>query len=101
MATHKGRISVKGKSIKEIRFDVDFGCLYLLFSHNKVAKTIEHSPSVNLDFDSDGGLIGVEFVGVKKAGGNFKRIFIELAETYNKPELKAVPAELKKDLAFV
>lgn len=94
-------LPVKGKTIKEIRLDVDFGCLYLLFSYNKVSKTVEHSPSINIDFDNKNELVGLEFIGVKKAGGNFRRIFVELAKTYNKPELAKVPSELKKDLAFV
>ncbi len=101
MPNHKGQFNIKGKTIKEIRLDVDFGCLYLLFSYNKVSKTVEHSPSINLDFDQHKGLVGIEFVGVKRAAGNFKRIFVELAKTYNKPELIKVPSELKKDLAFV
>lgn len=98
---HKGQIRVAGKTIKEIRFDVDYGCLYLLFSHNEIVKTKEHSPSINIDFDKTGELVGIEFVGVKKVAGNLKQIFIELAKIYNKPELKKVPSELKEDLHFV
>ena len=101
MSGHKGQIKVTGKTIKEIRFDVDFGCLYLLFSYNDIAKTKEHSPWVNIDFDKNNELVGIEFVGVKKAAGNLKQIFIELAKTYNKPELEKIPSELKKDLHFV
>ena len=101
MQAHKGHINVKGKAIKEIRFDVDYGCLYLLFSHNKVVKTKEHSPSVNIDLDASGELVGIEFIGVKKAAGDFKRVFVELAKTYNKPELEKIPTELKEELAFV
>lgn len=101
MTGHKGQFNIKGKTIKEIRLDVDFGCLYLLFSHNKAVKTIEHSPSINIDLDDQNELVGIEFVGVKKASGNFKSIFVELAKTYKKPELANVPSELKKDLAFV
>lgn len=98
---HKRQIKVTDKTIKEIRFDVDYGCLYLLFSHNETAKTKEHSSSINIDFDKKGELVGIEFVSVKKAAGNLKRIFVELAETYNKPELKKVPSELKEDLQFI
>jgi len=101
MKTHRGQIKVEGKSIKEIRFDARFGCLYLLFSYNKIVKTHEHSDSVNIDFDGSGEVVGIEFVGVRKAGGNFKQVFVELAKTYNRPELKKVPSELKEDLAFV
>ena len=68
--------------------DAGFGCLYLLFSYEKICKTVEHSSSVNIDLDKDGGLVGIEFIGVKKAAGNFKRICVELAKVYNRPELK-------------
>ena len=101
MQKHRGQINIQGHSIKEIRLDVNSGCFYLLFSHNKIAKTVEHSHSVNVDFDDKGQLVGIEFVGVKKAQGNFRQIFVELAKAYDKPELQRIPAELKKDLAFV
>ena len=104
MTQHRGRIEVKNKALQQITIDPQFGCLYLQFSNEKVAKTVEHSPSVNIDLDKNGGLVGIEFVGVKKAGGNFKQVFVELAKIYNRPELKNIPAELKQvkqDLAIV
>ena len=87
--------------IKYISFDPMYGCLYLKFSDEAVARTHEHSDCVNIDFDKNNELVGIEFVGVKKAAGNLKQIFIELAKTYNKPELEKIPSELKKDLHFV
>jgi len=101
MISPKHHFSVKGRTIKEIRMDAGFGCLYLLFSYEKICKTVEHSSSINIDLDKGGEMVGIEFVGVKKAAGNFKQIFVELAKVYNRPELKGVPSELKEDLAFV
>ena len=101
MTQHRGRINVKGMTLQQITIDPQFGCLYLQFSNEKVAKTVEHSPSVNIDLDKNGGFVGIEFVGVKKAGGNFKQVFVELAKVYNRPELKRISAELKQDLAVL
>ena len=30
-----------------------------------------------------------------------KNVFVELAKTYNRPQLEKAPSELKEDLAFV
>ena len=101
MKQHRGRINIGGKKLQQITIDPQFGCFYLQFSNEKVTKTIEHAPSIHIDLDRAGELVGIEFVGVKKASGNFKKIFLELAKTYNRPELKKIPAELKEDLAIV
>lgn len=100
MYQHRGHIKTD-KKIKQITIDPQYGCLYVQFSSEKVAKTVEHSPFVNIDLDKSGGLVGIEFVGVKRAGGNFKQVFIELAKIYNRPELKEIPSELKQDLSLV
>ena len=101
MTQHRVRINIKGMAIQQITIDPQFGCLYLQFNNEKIAKTVEHSPSVNIDLDKNGGFVGIEFVGVRKAGGSFKQVFIELAKIYNRPELRNIPTELKQDLAVV
>lgn len=98
MTHHRGQIKVD-KKIQQITIDPQYGCIYLQFSGEKIAKTAQHSPAVNIDLDKTGGLVGIEFVGVKKAGGNFKQVFVELAKVYNRPELRKIPTELKQDLA--
>ena len=100
MTQHRGHIKTD-KKIQQITIDPQYGCLYLQFSGEKVTKTVEHSPSVNIDLDKNGALVGIEFVGVKQAGGNFKQVFIELAKVYNRPDLKEIPSELKQDLSIV
>lgn len=100
MTQHRGHIKVD-KKIQQITIDPQYGCLYLQFSGEKIAKTVQHSPAVNIDLNKGGGLVGIEFVGVKKSGGNFKQVFVELAKVYNRPELKNIPTELKHGLAFV
>ena len=101
MKNHKGMIRVSGnRMIKYISFDPMYGCLYLKFSDEPVARTHEHSDYVNIDFHKNDEIGGIECLFVKRAFGNMKNIFVELAKTYNRPQLKKVPSELKEDLAF-
>ena len=97
----KGIIKIKDKALQQISIDPQFGCLYLQFSGEKIAKTVEHTDFINIDLDKKGHLVGIEFVGVKKIRHSFKHIFLELAKIYNRPELKRIPSELKHDLALV
>ena len=101
MKNHKNIIKVDGKIIKYISFDPTYGCLYLKFSDEPVARTHEHSDYINIDFDAKGEIRGIEFIFVTRAFGNMKSVFVELARTYNRPNLKKVPSELKEDLKFV
>src|SRR3989338_8605147 len=101
MTIRKGVIQVKDQVVQQISIDPVGGCLYLQFSNDKVAKTVEHTDFINLDLNSSGKLIGIEFVGVKKVKHGLKHIFIELAKIYKRPELRNIPAELKRDLALI
>ena len=98
---HRGVIKIKNHSLQQISIDPQFGCLYLQFSQEKITKTVQHTDFINIDLDKKGSLVGIEFVGVKKIKRNMRRIFIELARVYNRPELKSIPKELKRDLAVV
>ena len=100
-ALHRGMIKIKNRSLQQINIDPQFGCLYLQFSNEKITKTIEHTDFINIDLDKSGQLVGIEFVGVKKIKRGLKHIFIDLAKIYNRPELKSIPAELKRDLAVI
>ena len=97
----KGIIKVKGHMLQHISIDPLYHCLYLQFSGGKIAKTVEHTDFINIDLDKNGQLVGIEFVGVKKIKHGMKHIFLELAKVYNRPELKQIPSELKRDLAVV
>ena len=101
MTIRKGIIKVKDQVVQQISIDPIGGCLYLQFSNEKVAKTSEHTDFINLDLDKHGKLVGIEFVGVKKVKHGLKSIFVELAKIYKRPELRNIPAELKRDLAFI
>lgn len=101
MTISKGVIKVKDQVVQQISIDPIGGCVYLQFSNDKVAKTLEYTDFINLDLSSSGKLIGIEFVGVKKIKHGLKHIFIELAKIYKRPELRNIPVELKKDLALI
>ena len=96
MHHHKGIINVKDKLLQQISFDPQFGCLYLQFSGNKITKSREYTDFITIDFDKSGHLVGIEFVGVKRVLPRMNRIFIELAQVYNRPELRRVPEEIKE-----
>lgn len=96
-----GFIKVKGHVLQQISIDPQGGCLYLQFSGEKVAKTQEHTDFINIDLNKKGDLVGIEFVGVKKVKHGLRHIFVELAKKYKMPELRNIPAELKRDLAVI
>ena len=97
----KGIIKIKDQVLQQISIDPLGGCLYLQFSDERVIKTLEHSDFINIDLDNKGKLVGIEFIGVKKVKRNLRHIFVELAKIYKQPELRNIPAELKRDLAIV
>ena len=100
MTIQKGMIKVKDQVVQQISIDPIGGCLYIQFSNEKITKTLEHTDFINIDLNEKGKLVGIEFVGVKKVKRNFHNIFIELAKIYKQPNLRNIPAELKKDLAL-
>lgn len=101
MTVHKGVIKIKGHVLQQISIDPQGGCLYLQFSNEKIAKTLEHTDFINIDLDKKRHLVGIEFVGVKQVKRGMKHLFVELAKKYKMPELRYVPAELKRDLAVI
>src|SRR3989338_5109627 len=101
MTLRKGIIRVQGHCLQQINIDPQGGCLYLQFSGEKISKTQEHTDFINIDLDKKGGLVGIEFVGVKKVKHGLRHVFIELAKKYKMPELRNIPAELKRDLAVI
>jgi len=101
MSVNKGQIHIKDSTLKQIIVDPMNDCLYLQFNYEKVSKTLEHSDYVFMDFDASGDIVGVELIGVKNAHGDLKNIFYELSKDYNRPDLKKVPSELKRDLRAI
>lgn len=61
-------IQVSSKKAPVITFDSETKAVYIKFSNNKVAKTIDDSDGnviVTIDVDARGNVIGVELVGIK------------------------------------
>ncbi len=85
--------------IHYVEYDPRFECLYIQLSPDKVSTTIEHSDHINIDLDKKGGIVGIEFVGVKHGAKHFNAVFSDLGKIYNRPELKEVPKQLKQNLS--
>ena len=98
MQQRRNAIKFEAKTIKSISIDTQYGCMYIRFSNEKVAHTIEHSEIVNIDMAKDGEVIGIEFVSLKRPA---RTIFLELAKIYNRPELKKVPSALRHQLQAI
>ncbi len=50
----------------KIEYDKDVDALYIRIQENQVARTQEISEGVNVDFDSEGKLIGLEVIDATK-----------------------------------
>ena len=50
----------------KIEYDKEVAALYISIQENDVARTQEVSDSVNLDFDGEGRLIGLEVLGASR-----------------------------------
>ncbi len=85
--------------IHYVEFDPRFECLYIQLSQEKVSKTIEHSDHINIDLDKKGGIVGIEFVGIKNVAKRFNAVFSDIGKIYNRPELNEVPKQLKQNLS--
>lgn len=63
MKEHKIRPPMEDKLVAPyITTDRDVDAGYIAFTNNPVAETVEVHPSVLLDLDADGGLIGIEIL---------------------------------------
>lgn len=61
-------IQVRSQKVPVITFDSETKAVYIKFSDNKVAKTIDDSEGnviVTIDVDAKGNVIGVELIGIK------------------------------------
>lgn len=89
---HMHIIRIANQSLIGFTYDKEFGCVYFRFSENKVAKTVEFKPDViNVDFDKDGLLIGIELIGVKKLDVGLKQALVEISNIYHTPAVKDLP----------
>ena len=63
-------IEVKSNKQPVITIDSETKAVYIKFSQNKIAKTLQYdstgSEIVTLDIDRNGNVVGVELIGVKK-----------------------------------
>jgi uncharacterized protein YuzE len=67
--THRNIINVKAKNPPVVELDSSAHAAYVRFSQKRVAETkvvTEDKYTVTIDMDSDGDVVGVEFVGVQE-----------------------------------
>lgn len=98
MAKHHVKIMLSDVSIQQVTIDPVYGCIYLRFSNEPVAKTLEHGPEVNLDLDKDSNVVGIEILGARKAAHTLKEMFSGLAKDFNEPALERIPEELVRSV---
>jgi uncharacterized protein YuzE len=67
--SHRNIIHVNAKNPPVVELDSSAHAAYVRFSHKRVSETkvvTEDKCTVTMDLDSDGEVIGVEFVGVQE-----------------------------------
>ena len=72
----------------------DILAMYFEVSTHKIAKTVEFSNAVNIDFDRRGEMVGVEVLNPDSLSA-----LMDIAEIYKVPELKQVEKVLEKTFA--
>lgn len=89
-------IEVSSKNAPIIEIDSDVNAVYIRFSKNKVAKTIDDSQSgyiATVDIDRNNNVIGVELIGVKKFSIYIAKNILSKLKIKNLPNLET--AEIK------
>jgi uncharacterized protein YuzE len=64
--------------VKAISADTEARALYITLSSEPVAKTVSKSAYMNIDYDKNGKIIGVELIGIKTA-----KIKLAVSKAYN------------------
>lgn len=58
--THRGKPETKRMQLPQLTYDPEANALYMRFSDNEIAETLEFSESVYVDVDADGIPVGLE-----------------------------------------
>jgi uncharacterized protein YuzE len=69
----------------KIEYDKEVDALYIRIQEKKVARTQEVSDGVNLDFDGEGRLIGLEVLGASRRYSSSYIFNLSDTERYLKP----------------
>ncbi len=50
----------------KIKYDKETDVIYISFTENKIAESDEEKPGIILDYDSEGGIVGIEILQASK-----------------------------------
>ncbi|MCK5706248.1 MAG: DUF2283 domain-containing protein [Candidatus Aureabacteria bacterium] len=89
---NKGIFQFKKEKPISISFDSVARALYITFSNNPIAKTIEENSSLFIDYDQDGKIVGIEIIRIAEA-----RITKTLNSVLHDAE-KNLPNSIKKTI---
>lgn len=79
-----------------IEWDAEAKAAYVHLSGNRVARTLEINSNTNIDLDSKGHLVGIEWVAPAKVSN---AIFSQIARKYKAPEVKTAGNVLRRLVA--
>jgi len=54
----------------QLSMDSEGGCLYVQFSNERIAKTLEYTDFINIDLSKKGKFVGIEFITKSLATGD-------------------------------
>jgi uncharacterized protein YuzE len=63
----------------KVKYDKEVDVLYLVFSEKQIKESDEEKPGIILDFDKDGGIVGIEILNASKKMKNPASIEYEAA----------------------
>jgi len=62
-----------------VKYDKTVDVLYIVFSENEISESDEDKPGVILDYDSTGGIVGIEILDASKKMKNPAYVEYEVA----------------------
>lgn len=71
-----------------ITYDPVVRASYVRLSNNEIVKTNEYGNNINIDFDKNGNVVGVEFLFVKKPSIRIRKQIVDIAKNFDIPALK-------------
>lgn len=63
----------------KVKYDKEVDVLYIVFSENKIKESDEDKPGIILDYDKDGGIVGIEILNASKKMKNPTKVEYEVA----------------------
>jgi uncharacterized protein YuzE len=63
----------------KIRYDKEADIIYIQFSDSRIAESDEEKPGIILDYDSDGGIVGIEVLNASTKMDHANSVVYEVA----------------------